>query len=374
MKYLKIGLTLLAIASIGLFAMPDSGTQFVGASGNETASIIVVLPDMNGEEGQVWQSDGQGGASWATIVTGNGTVGSAEWGGITGTLSDQTDLQSALDSKETPSGAQAKVNVHANAYGHSDIALNTANRHDHTNKSILDATQEAFTTALKTSYDWLAANITAAWKTSVDSHLSSTGNPHGVTKTQIGLWNVPNLDTTDAVNNQHTHSNKSVLDATQESFTTALKNSYNWLANNITSVWKTTVDNFIGSKGQANGLAPLGASSKVPTVNLGGAGADGTKYLRGDQTWAVPSGGGGVVYKAGTVTTDGNGEATVTFNTAMPSTDYAICLAPMSGADTVAAMYNSKSVNGFGIKTEDDSGKKEPNLDVDWIIIAYSNP
>jgi len=47
------------------------------------------------------------------------------------------------------------------------------------------------------------------------------------------------------------------------------------------------------NKGQANGYAPLDANAKVPTVNLGGEGADNTKYLRGDQTWQVPSGGGG---------------------------------------------------------------------------------
>ena len=30
----------------------------------------------------------------------------------------------------------------------------------------------------------------------------------------------------------------------------------------------------------------------MPTVNLGGAGASGSNYLRGDQTWATPAGGG----------------------------------------------------------------------------------
>lgn len=41
------------------------------------------------------------------------------------------------------------------------------------------------------------------------------------------------------------------------------------------------------NKGAANGYAPL-VTSKVPTVNLGGAGADTTTFLRGDQTWALP--------------------------------------------------------------------------------------
>lgn len=46
------------------------------------------------------------------------------------------------------------------------------------------------------------------------------------------------------------------------------------------------------NKNIANGYAPLDSNSKVPTVNLGGSGADNTKYLRGDQTWQVPSSGG----------------------------------------------------------------------------------
>jgi hypothetical protein len=46
-------------------------------------------------------------------------------------------------------------------------------------------------------------------------------------------------------------------------------------------------------RGSANGYAPLDLASKVPTANLGGAGASGTNFLRGDQTWAVPPGGSG---------------------------------------------------------------------------------
>jgi hypothetical protein len=44
-------------------------------------------------------------------------------------------------------------------------------------------------------------------------------------------------------------------------------------------------------KGSANGYASLGADAKVPTAEMGGAGADNTKFLRGDQTWQVPPGG-----------------------------------------------------------------------------------
>ncbi len=69
-----------------------------------------------------------------------------------------------------------------------------------------------------------------------DLNLDDGTNPHGTTKTDVGLPNVPNLDTTDAVNNEHTHSNKTILDNTTESFITALKTAYDnavtWISTN----------------------------------------------------------------------------------------------------------------------------------------------
>ena len=65
-------------------------------------------------------------------------------------------------------------------------------------------------------------------------------NPHGTTKQDVGLRDVPNLNTTDAVNKAHEHTNFSVLNGTEESFTTALKNAYNsavsWITTNGTNL------------------------------------------------------------------------------------------------------------------------------------------
>jgi hypothetical protein len=44
----------------------------------------------------------------------------------------------------------------------------------------------------------------------------------------------------------------------------------------------------LNEKGVALGYASLDSTSKVPTANLGGSGADSTKFLRGDQTWTAP--------------------------------------------------------------------------------------
>lgn len=41
------------------------------------------------------------------------------------------------------------------------------------------------------------------------------------------------------------------------------------------------------NKGAANGYASLDTGAMVPTAQIGGTGADGTKFLRGDRTWAT---------------------------------------------------------------------------------------
>lgn len=83
----------------------------------------------------------------------------------------------------------------------------------HANRSILDQITEAFTTALKNAYDgavtWIStngANVISAyeWVTTnganVLNHIASTSNPHNVTKSQVGLGNVQNVDTTTTSN------------------------------------------------------------------------------------------------------------------------------------------------------------------------------
>lgn len=82
------------------------------------------------------------------------------------------------------------------------------------NVSILEAVTEAFTTALKLSYDTAVTNShTHSNKSTLDAITEAFTT--SLKNTYDGL-----------VANNHTHSNKSTLDATQEAFTTALKSSY----------------------------------------------------------------------------------------------------------------------------------------------------
>lgn len=59
------------------------------------------------------------------------------------------------------------------------------------------------------------------------------------------------------------------------------------------------------NKGIADGYAPLNESTLVPAVNLGTGTSDDTTFLRGDGTWAVPSGGSANQVTAESFLTDG---------------------------------------------------------------------
>lgn len=87
-------------------------------------------------------------------------------------------------------------------------------------------------------------------------------------------------------------------------------------------------------------------------------------------------GGGGLVDKAGMVTSDGSAEAIVTFNTPYSDLNYFIQLTAGESTDAIICNMKSgtKAVSGFTIITMDDGGKAEPNVDVYWCTGLYSNP
>lgn len=96
------------------------------------------------------------------------------WGNISGDIEDQTDLQDALDLK----------------YDSSDFNSDFDNRlATKTTSNLLEGSNLYFT-------DDRA-------RTALSGHTTNYSNPHQVTKTQVGLSNVPNLDTTTAVSKAH---------------------------------------------------------------------------------------------------------------------------------------------------------------------------
>jgi hypothetical protein len=109
-----------------------------------------------------------GNGSVRIAATGGGG-GSVDWGSIGGTLSAQTDLQTALDGRATDAELTNEVNAR--------IAGDSTN----------------------------AADLVA--------HTSNTSNPHSTTKSQVGLGNVPNVDTSTTTNITDSVNKRFVTDA-----------------------------------------------------------------------------------------------------------------------------------------------------------------
>ncbi len=79
------------------------------------------------------------------------------------------------------------------------------------------------------------------------------------------------------------------------------------------------------------------------------------------------------ICKAGQITTNGSGVASVVFVTPLLSPAYVVCLTCEDPADTAIAMWSNKAVGGFDIKTENDQGQSEGSVTVDWIVLPYNN-
>ena len=102
-----------------------------------------------------------------------------------------------------------------------------------------------------------------------------------------GTWASPTVDTT--------HSGSSHADATAAAHPLNTGDPHSQYATDSDLTTHAgaadphTVYQKESEKGAASGYASLDAGTKVPTAELGGAGADANKFLRGDQTWAAPT-------------------------------------------------------------------------------------
>jgi len=104
--------------------------------------------------------------------------------------------------------------------------------------------------------------------TDIDDHIGSTSNPHSVTKAQVGLTDVPDLDTTDAVNNEHAESHS----VASHSDTSATGSELNELTDGSTTVLHAHAGGgggsaliYIKATGQAEGDLHLSDGSNWDT-------------------------------------------------------------------------------------------------------------
>lgn len=183
----------------------------------------------------------------ATLESGGG---GGIWGSITGALSDQTDLQAALNGK-----LSASATTDAIAEGSSNLYFTAARVRDAVLTGLSTATNAviAATDSVLTAFGKLQAQISG--------HTSSTANPHSVTKTQVGLGNVDN--TADL--------NKPVSTATQAAL--ALKAD-------LVSPAFTTPDIGVATGTSFNSIT--GLSSTTPVMDGTAAVGTGTTTARAD--------------------------------------------------------------------------------------------
>ena len=111
----------------------------------------------------------------------------------------------------------------------------------------------------------------------------------------------------------------------------------------------------------------------MPTGAAASAGYVPTGRLASPLDGSFPIGAGFLVIKAGTGTTNGGGDLTVTFATAFPNAMVAATMslsATPSNASTNLS-YASASASGFTISSFGDNGSARASVAVAWIAVGY---
>lgn len=234
-------------ASTGVVAITDGTNATIpvmtGATGIAAGEIGLVPKPLAGEEGLYLKGDGTygnpsvGGDNWGSQVvvsdvslTGNGTGGSplavddtqisitesqisdfgtyltgVAWGDITGTLSAQTDLQSALDGKSNTGHAHAAIDVTSGTFADARISQSSVTQHE----SALSITESQISD--------LSHTVDTDDQNAGEVDISDAGGYYTGTTVEAALQEAGS-DIADNTADSHTHSNKATLDATTASF------------------------------------------------------------------------------------------------------------------------------------------------------------
>ena len=261
----------------------------IDLKGNELENAVLEnlsAPPENPKEGQVYFDTGEKKEKYY-----NGT----EWIGSVTPDEMDSELEKKVDKVE---GKGLSENDFTDSYK-SQVDSNTSARHTHSNKTILDGTQQSFTTALKSKLDGVASgaqvnvietievngtaqpvtsktvDITVPTKTSQlqnDSDFTTNASLTSGLNTKVDKVTGKQLSTNDFSNDykskvdsntsaRHTHSNKSVLDATTASFTTSDESKLNGIASGA----QVNVIESIKVNGAAQPVTSKSVNITVPT-------------------------------------------------------------------------------------------------------------
>ena len=190
-----------------------------------------------------------------TTGGGGGTV--SEWGDISGTLSNQTDLWTELQKKANT----ADLNI-----SNWDTAYNQ--RHTHSNKGVLDGIDSTDISNWNTAYNQRHTHnnlsvLSGITSTNISNWNNAANNSHyhnnksvldGIESTDVSHCNT-------ALNNEHTHSNKSYLDNINQNLSTSS-------APRFTDLTVGATNNVHLLLGQGSGNAINGVTSSNGAGNL----------------------------------------------------------------------------------------------------------
>jgi hypothetical protein len=134
------------------------------------------------ENGNFYVSDG---TVWNQIGSGGGN---ASWGSITGTLSNQTDLQNALDARIPYSGATAQVNLNAqNLTNVGAFSASSATLTSLTSGSVLFAGTGGAVTQSNSNFFWDNSNSRLGLGTTTPARILSIEGTLGLVTENFGL-------------------------------------------------------------------------------------------------------------------------------------------------------------------------------------------
>lgn len=403
-------------ADLGALASRDTVDYTTDITNTPTLGDMAGVNDAPSNGNEYVRKNG----AWA-VASGGGGGGSVSWGSISGTLSNQTDLNTALGNKANTADLGDLASLDTLDYSSNKLTnkptlgnLAAKNSVDYTTD--ISNTPTLGTLASQNSVDWDTdiTDIPSTFPPSVHNHddryytetetdslLSAKANTADLGDLAMqdtvdyatDVTNKPTLGTMAAVNDAASDGNEYV----RKNGTWAVASGGGggggtWGSITGTLSDQTDLQNALAAKADTADLGDLASQDTVdyttditnlPTLGtmaaVNDASSDSKIYGRKNGAWAktliqrIESGNTGSLTLSGTSYTTKN----VTFSPAFPDANYLIFLS-MNCNDTVSAFgqvsysFHSKTASGFSIKIYNASSGQRTGFNIAWVAMSLT--